>query len=119
MVHVSKMSTEFVQDPNDVVQIGQKVKVRVAEIDDQGRINLSMLFGEDAQKADRPREGGEHRGSFEPRGERPSFRPRMEERTPRSEHPLAQQFRRERSGPSSTWRKPGSRPGFKDRKPRY
>jgi len=51
MVHVSKMSTEFVKDPNDVVQIGQKVKVRVAEIDEQGRVNLSMLFGEDAEKA--------------------------------------------------------------------
>jgi polyribonucleotide nucleotidyltransferase len=49
MVHVSKMSTEFVKDPNDIVKIGQKVKVRVAEIDEQGRVNLSMLFGEDAE----------------------------------------------------------------------
>ncbi len=59
MVHVSKMSTEFVNDPNDVVKIGQKVKVRVAEIDDQGRINLSMLFGEDADKPKTPRPMGE------------------------------------------------------------
>lgn len=50
MVHVSEMSTEYVKDPADVVQIGQKVKVRVKEVDDQGRINLSMLFGEDAEK---------------------------------------------------------------------
>lgn len=58
MVHVSQMSTEFVGAPTDVVQIGQKVKVRVMEIDDQHRINLSMLFGEDAKKAPPRREGG-------------------------------------------------------------
>lgn len=50
LVHISQMTTGFVQKPEDVVQIGQKVKVRVSEIDEQGRINLSMLFGEDAQK---------------------------------------------------------------------
>lgn len=43
MVHVSQMSTEYVRDPNEVVTIGQKVKVRVIEIDEMGRINLSML----------------------------------------------------------------------------
>ncbi|MEK7544129.1 MAG: polyribonucleotide nucleotidyltransferase [Patescibacteria group bacterium] len=55
MVHVSQMSTGFVSSPNDVVALGQKVKVRVMEIDDQKRVNLSMLFGEDAKKAP-PRE---------------------------------------------------------------
>lgn len=50
MVHVSEMSTEYVKDPSDVVQVGDTVKVRVKEVDDQGRINLSMLFGEDAEK---------------------------------------------------------------------
>ena len=123
MVHVSKMSAEFVKDPNDVVKIGQKVKVRVAEIDDQGRINLSMLFGEDAEKPDRPRGAAERRpGGFQNRGER-DFSPRPPR--PQSEHPLAQQFRRERSSVSSSdWRKkpgirPAARPGFKDRKPHY
>ena len=56
MVHVSQMATGFVSNPNDVVTIGQKVKVRVMEIDDQGRVNLSMLFGEDAKKVSPPRE---------------------------------------------------------------
>ena len=120
MVHVSKMSTEFVKDPNDIVQIGQKVKVRVAEIDDQGRVNLSMLFGEDAESKERqPRAAV----GAAPTGER-SFEPR----TP-SMHPLAQQFQRERrtTSSSSDWRSRSStsrpaRPssGFsKDRKPRY
>jgi polyribonucleotide nucleotidyltransferase len=51
LVHVSRMATNFVNDPSEVVKIGQKVKVRVIEIDDRGRINLSMLFGADAKKA--------------------------------------------------------------------
>lgn len=95
MVHVSKMSAGFVNNPNDIVTIGQKVKVRVVEIDDQGRINLSMLFGEDAKKEEQtPRE---HRSS--------SFRP---DRRPggrferRDEHPLARQFRRENEAARST-----------------
>ncbi|RJQ25490.1 polyribonucleotide nucleotidyltransferase, partial [Candidatus Parcubacteria bacterium] len=50
MVHVSEMSTEYVQNPQDVIKIGQEVKVRVKEIDEQGRVNLSMLFGEEAEK---------------------------------------------------------------------
>ncbi len=66
MVHVSQMATTFVSSPNDVVAIGQKVKVRVMEIDDQRRINLSMLFGEDAKKAPSG-EPREHRGFDRPR----------------------------------------------------
>lgn len=50
MVHVSQMSTQFISDPSAVVKIDQPVTVRVIEIDEQGRINLSMLFGEDAKK---------------------------------------------------------------------
>jgi len=120
MVHVSKMSTEFVKDPNDVVQIGQKVKVRVAEIDEQGRVNLSMLFGTDAEAKERqPRPVG-----AAPSGER-SFERR--DVRPQSEHPLAMQFRRERrtTSSSSDWRSRSTtsrpaRPGFsKDRKPGY
>ncbi len=53
LVHVSQMSTQYVANPNDVVSVGQKVKVRVREIDERGRINLSMLFGEDAKRAPR------------------------------------------------------------------
>jgi len=49
MVHVSQMAPQFVADPNTVVKVGQKVKVRVVEVDSQGRINLSMLFGADAK----------------------------------------------------------------------
>jgi len=42
LVHVSRMSKEFVKDPHQIVKIGQKVSVTVTEIDKMGRINLSM-----------------------------------------------------------------------------
>lgn len=43
MVHVSDMGQEgYVNDASDVLKIGDKVKVRVKKIDDQGRINLSL-----------------------------------------------------------------------------
>lgn len=43
MVHVSKMGRGFVKDPSEVVKIGQKVNVKVIEVDSQGRINLAIM----------------------------------------------------------------------------
>lgn len=43
LVHVSKMGKGFVKDPHDVVAIGDKVQIRVDQVDPQGRINLSMI----------------------------------------------------------------------------
>lgn len=50
LVHVSDMSRGFVRDPSEVVKEGDKVKVRVKEIDDLGRINLSMLLAGDEKR---------------------------------------------------------------------
>ncbi len=87
MVHVSQMAAGFVRNPEDVVQVGQVVKVRVIQIDEQGRVNLSMLFGDDAKAKEN---GG---GSREPREFQPrEFRPRTEGR---EQHPLTKQFMRE------------------------
>lgn len=44
MVHVSKMAERFVKDPEEIVKIGDKVKVKVVEVDERGRINLTMLL---------------------------------------------------------------------------
>jgi len=44
LVHISDMSEGFVKNPEDVVKIGDKVEVRVKEVDNLGRINLSMLL---------------------------------------------------------------------------
>lgn len=68
LVHVSQMSTGFVKDPAEVVKLGDKVKVRVIEIDDQNRVNLSMLFGDDAAKAPPQRRERPERGDRRPGG---------------------------------------------------
>lgn len=117
MVHVSKMAQGFVKSPEDVVSIGQVVKVKVAEIDDQGRVNLTMLLDDTGENQSGPREGGfghdrpsrrpddnrpqrrfERRDSRggrpyerrEPQGQNRSFERRDEDL-----HPLARQLRRE------------------------
>jgi polyribonucleotide nucleotidyltransferase len=41
MVHVSKLAQKRVEHPKDVVKLGQKLKVRVTEIDEKGRVALS------------------------------------------------------------------------------
>ncbi len=47
LVHVSQLSDRFVKDPNDVVQVGQKVMVTVQSIDlPRNRIALTMKTGE-------------------------------------------------------------------------
>ena len=56
LVHVSDMSEDFVKNPSDIVKIGDKVKVRVKEIDSMGRVNLSMLLSGD-KKRTTPEEG--------------------------------------------------------------
>lgn len=42
LVHISKISKERVNKVEDVLHVGDKVTVKVMEIDDQDRINLSM-----------------------------------------------------------------------------
>jgi len=72
MVHVSDMSQDFVKDPSELVSVGDKTKVRVKEIDNLGRINLSMLLDGDKErdKRDRRPDRGERRPD---RGNRRSF----------------------------------------------
>lgn len=41
LVHISKLAHEHVRTVEDVVQVGDTIEVKVIEIDDQGRINLS------------------------------------------------------------------------------
>ena len=73
LVHVSKMSTEFVKDPKEVVKEGDKVHVRVHEIDDLGRINLTMLTPEQEEAA-----RNNQRQNRGPRNDNHKFRPRRQ-----------------------------------------
>lgn len=105
MVHVSKMTDHFVQNPSEVVQIGDKVTVKVVEVDDQGRYNLSMRLNDEGgsesgegreRKEGRGRDFGGHRG-----GSRP-FNPSAATGLPVQKHPLAMQFEREKRQQRST-----------------
>jgi polyribonucleotide nucleotidyltransferase len=42
LVHISQLSDERVENVTDVVKEGEIVKVKVLEVDKQGRIRLSM-----------------------------------------------------------------------------
>ena len=43
LVHISQLADRFVRDPNEVVKVGQKVRVTVLDVDlDRNRIALSM-----------------------------------------------------------------------------
>ena len=48
LLHISKISKERIKNIEDVLHVGDKVTVKVTDIDEQGRINLSMkdLAGE-------------------------------------------------------------------------
>ncbi len=42
MLHVSQISDKRVKNVNDVLKVGQKVKVKLVAIDDRGRLSLTM-----------------------------------------------------------------------------
>ncbi len=78
LVRISEISSDRVNRIEDVVKVGDKVSVKVAEVDRQGRVNLSMRAVkedgngfEERQRAERARfndrEGGD-RGGFRPGG---------------------------------------------------
>ena len=51
LLHISKISKERIKNVEDVLKVGDVVKVKVIEIDDQGRINLSKkALEEDEEK---------------------------------------------------------------------
>ena len=74
LVHVSEMKNERVEKPTDVVSEGMEVKVKVLEIDQRGKVRLSMRVvdqetGEELEDTRPPREkregGGRDRGDRE------------------------------------------------------
>jgi len=57
MVHVSKLTSGYVKNPEEVVSVGDPVHVWVTEVDKMGRINLSMVDPTTIQE----RRNGDHR----------------------------------------------------------
>jgi polyribonucleotide nucleotidyltransferase len=54
LVHISQLSTERVAKVEDVVNVGDKITVKVTEIDGQGRVNLSRKATMPAAPAAKP-----------------------------------------------------------------
>ena len=56
MVHISEVSTAFVKEIGDVLQVGQDVTVKVIGISDEGKISLSIkrAIQDDRPKQKRP-----------------------------------------------------------------
>jgi polyribonucleotide nucleotidyltransferase len=73
LVHVSQLDIQRVEQPSDVVSLGDTVKVKVLEVEPSGRVRLSrkaVLMEEAGQtvdladftKSNKPRGGGDRRG---------------------------------------------------------
>jgi uncharacterized protein len=75
LVHVSQLADRYVKDPNAVVKVGQRVKVRVVSVDlERNRIALSMK-----------KESGERAQPGQRRGSRP--KPQAQTQAPRIPKP--------------------------------
>jgi len=76
MIHISKLANERVEKVEDVVNIGDMLECKVAEIDGQGRINLirnDIVYDNEAMPVRRPpRAGGDRRPGGGDRGGRRS-----------------------------------------------
>ena len=78
MVHISEVAASFVSDIKDFLQEGQQVKVKIINIDQAGRINLSIKKAQ-PQESRPERAGGaaprqprfQQRSSQAPRGRTP------------------------------------------------
>jgi polyribonucleotide nucleotidyltransferase len=68
LVHVSQMAPGHVEKPEDIVSEGQDVHVRVTDVSPEGKIGLSMLFGEDIKPESEGRPSGGGRSSGGSRG---------------------------------------------------
>jgi protein Tex len=78
LVHISQLSGKFVKDPRDVVSPGDRVKVRVLEVNlDKNQISLSMKNTEEAPK---PRPRPQPSQQPLPRGNGKDSRPRIHAR---------------------------------------
>src|SRR5690348_5423457 len=78
LVHVSEIKNERVENVRDVLSEGQEVKVKLLEVDQRGKVRLSMRLVdqetgaelEDTRPAREPREDRGPRGDRGDRGDR-------------------------------------------------
>ncbi|WP_135228464.1 polyribonucleotide nucleotidyltransferase [Deinococcus fonticola] len=136
MLHISQMSEERINSVEDVLKLGDKLRVKIANIDDRGKIDLVRpeLEGKVAPRT--PREGGgrdgggrgSDRGDRGPRGDRGDRGPRSDrgfsdrggsDRGERTDRPPREHREERAERPASTdsgeWR--SAQPPFPDRAP--
>ncbi len=85
LVHISEIANAYVSDVSEFVQVGQNVKVRVLNISEDGKVNLSIKRAEEAAQNAAARTP---RAPQRPAGERAreNAAPKMGEVAPRSEN---------------------------------
>ena len=77
LLHISQMGDGYVRQVEDVMNIGDEVAVRVIEIDDQGRVDLTLASNPVSQDATASERGeSRDRGDSRPRDNRSSRGPR-------------------------------------------
>ena len=69
LVHISNISDSYVSDINEFLTVGQEVKVKVLNIDQNDRINLSIKHAQPSSSP-RPSRGGGRGSAPQDRGER-------------------------------------------------
>ena len=103
MVHISEVSNGFVKDINEILKVGETVKVKVITIADNGKIALSIKqVAENKKPADKPQ--------FQ-RPEKKAFTPRPQAQRPAKPKPQPQQI----LTPDGVWEETvSSDPNFED-----
>ena len=77
LLHISQMGDGYVRQVEDVMNIGDEVAVRVIEIDDQGRVDLTLASNPVSEDATASQRGeSRDRGDSRPRDNRSSRGPR-------------------------------------------
>lgn len=66
LVHISNISDSYVSDINEFLTVGQEVKVKVLNIDQNDRINLSIKHVQSSSSPRLPRSGNPRSASKEP-----------------------------------------------------
>ena len=133
LVHVSEIKNERVENVRDVLSEGQEVKVKLLEVDQRGKVRLSMRLvdqetgeelpdtrpprepregGDRGPRGDRHRGGGRDRGGRDDRGGRVGGRGGDRDRGPRGESRGDRGPRRDREGGNDEGPAPEFAPAF-------
>lgn len=82
LVHISEVSNSFVKDINEILTVGQTVKVKVISIAENGKIALSIkqaMPREEKPQAQQPRPRPQGERKFQPKKQeqKPQFNPNV------------------------------------------